>query len=122
MYITIGFWVVMALVFYCILPRRYEVSSTHLTIVVGWRLRLALNTIQSAEHVVDNPCRYAGTAKVSFSPDPWKLVYVKRAAGWWDYTLSPQDPHAFARALNSAIAAQVQRVPGVYVRSNPASY
>lgn len=102
--IMFGLTVLFAIMFYLVIPRRYQVYNTKLRIVLGWPLGwdIPLSTIREAQPAdAFDAWAYAGVRLATSSRTPVEIV---RRRGW-NVIISPSDREVFLNRLNEAMNA-----------------
>jgi hypothetical protein len=94
----------VALIFYFVLPRRYQVFNTKLRIVLGWPLGwdIPLSTIRQARAGHDSArWIYRG---VRLAVSSGTVVEIVRKKGW-NVIISPSNRETFLERLNDVLKA-----------------
>lgn len=98
----IGEGIFVAILFYLIMPRKYQIYQEKLRIVLGASLgfNIPLSTIKEAQHVSgSNAYVFSG---IRFATSNKYVLAIVRNKGW-NYVISPKNGENFKDRLNQAI-------------------
>jgi hypothetical protein len=106
-FVLIGESIFFILIFYFILPRKYQIYEDKLKIVLGnpFSINIPLSTIKEAKHSSGiKALFYLG---VRFATSTHHVIEIVRSKGL-NYVISPKKGDTFTQQLNQAIKSQAR--------------